>query len=139
MAALLLYLGIFRVGLSRARLAVAIGIIVAAVAIAMALVLPLEFSRGLSNVSILTDLMYPILDLTLFSLTMLSLAIFMGGTISRWWLTFGAASVLYVIGDEFFLYQIAAGTYYNGSLDDLIFILGYLTFALAFFAHRREF
>ena len=87
----------------------------------------------------MTDMIYPTLDLTLLSLTILSLAIFIGGAIEKWWLFFGAGATLYVIGDEFFLYQVANGTYYNGSVDDLIFLLAYLTFALAFYVHRKEF
>lgn len=139
LAALALYLGTFSVALSRKRLAIALGVMVVAVALAMAYVLPLEFSKSIPPLNMITDLTYPILDLSLLSLTILCLAIFVGGRISKWWLFFGAASTLYVIGDEYFLYQVAAGTYYNGSFDDLLFILGYLTFALAFYSHRREF
>jgi hypothetical protein len=138
-AGLVLYLGAFSVAMSRKRLAVALASIAAAVTVAMGMVVPSELSQGLSALNIMTDLAYPILDLVLFSLTILCLAIFVGGRISKWWYLFGGASLLYVIGDEYFLYQVAAGNYYNGSIDDLFFILGYLTFALAFYAHRREF
>ena len=138
-AALFLYLSVFRVAMSRSRLAVALLGIAASTSMALAFVLPVELSKGLPMLNMVTDLTYPMLDLVLVSLTILSLAIFIGGTISRWWVTFGAASALYVIADEYFLYLVASNAYYNGSFDDLIFILGYLTFALAFFAHRREF
>ena len=50
--------------------------------------------------STVTDLLYPITDIILLSLTILNLAIFMGGTISRWWMMFGAGIVLYIIADE---------------------------------------
>jgi len=137
--ALLGYLDTFHVALSRRRLgysALAIGV---AVAIALSFVLPVEFAQKLSIANFLTNMIYPALDLTLLSLTILSLAIFVGGEIEKWWVFFGVGATLYVIGDEFFLYQVASGTYYNGSLDDLIFLLGYLTFALAFYVHRKEF
>ena len=138
-AGLVLYLGNFTLGLSRSRLMIAAAFIVVATGLALGFVIPLEFSQGLSPVQIMTDLAYPLLDLILFSFTILCLAIFFGGSISKWWFLFGGASALYVIGDEYFLYQVATGTYYNGSVDDLLFILGYLAFALAFYAHRREF
>ena len=136
---LALYLGAFSVALSGWWLAGAVVSIAIVGAVALGLELPTELSRGLSPVNTLSDLAYPILDLALFSLTAFSLAIFLGGAISKWWILFGGASLLYVVGDEYFLFQIAVGTYYNGSVDDLFFILGYLTFALAFYAHRREF
>ena len=133
------YYGAFSVALSRRRLvAAAISIVIVAL-VALGLVMPTELSKGLGPLSTLIDMIYPILDLILFSLTALCLAIFLGGRISRWWILFGAGSLLYVVGDEYFLYQVAAGTYYNGSIDDMFFILGYLTFAIAFHAHRREF
>ena len=139
LAGLVLYLRAFSVAMSRKRLSLALSAIGVAVTLAMAFVLPLELTEGLSPLNLLTDLAYPILDLALISLTVLALAIFIGGAISKWWVLFGGASVLYVIGDEYFLYQFAAGTYYNGSFDDLLFVLGYLALALAFYAHRREF
>lgn len=139
LAGLVLYLTTFRVAMSRSRIAVALLVIVVAIAIAMAFVLPIEFAQDEPAITTFTDLLYPLLDLALFSLAVVALAIFIGGSISKWWVLFAAGSVIYVIGDEFFLYQFAAGNYYNGSIDDLIFILGYLTFALAFHTHRKAF
>jgi hypothetical protein len=138
-AGLLGYQDIFHVVPSRKRLGIAAAIIVMAVGLAMAFVLPVEFSRTLPITQFLTDMIYPALDLVLLSLTVLSLAVFTGGRIAKWWLAFGIGAGLYVIGDELFLFQVANATYYNGSVDDLIFILGYLTFALAFYLHRKEF
>jgi hypothetical protein len=138
-AGLLGYLDTFHVALSGRRLGFAVVGIAAAVTLALLFVLPVELSQNLSAVNLLTDMLYPLLDLVLLSLAVVSLAIFAGGRIAKWWLLFGAGATLYVIGDEFFLYQVAHGTYYNGSVDDLIFLLGYLTFAMAFYAHRKEF
>jgi len=138
-AGLIGYLDMFRVGLSKRRLGVALVAIAVAVALAFTFVLPIELGQNLSAINVLMDMLYPVLDLVLVSLTFLSLAIFYGGTIAKWWIIFGVGAILYVIGDEFFLYQVANHTYYNGSVDDLIFLLGYLTFALAFYVHRKEF
>ena len=113
--------------------------IAVAITLALGLVFPVELGRNLSALNLLTDMIYPALDLVLVSLALVSLAVFLGGSIAKWWVIFGAGATLYAIGDEFFLYQVARGTYYNGSIDDLIFLFGYLTFALAFYAHRKEF
>jgi len=138
-AGLLGYLSTFWVALSRRRLGYAVVAIGAGVTLAMLFVLPVELGENLPTINFLTDMIYPALDLILLSLAVLSLAIFAGGSIAKWWVLFGAGASLYVIGDEFFLYQVAHGTYYNGSVDDLIFLLGYLTFAMSFYAHRKEF
>ena len=136
---LLGYLDTFHAGLSRRRLAYALAGVGAAVSLALIFVLPVELAQSLAPLTLLTDMMYPVLDLVLLSLAIVSLAIFVGGRLASWWVLFGAGATLYVIGDEFFLYQVANGTYYNGNVDDLIFLLGYLTFAVAFYAHRKEF
>ena len=138
-AGLVGYLDTFHVALSRRRVGYALFGIAAAVVLALLFVLPVELGQNLSSINLLTDMLYPVLDLALLSLAVLSLAIFAGGRIATWWVLFGAGATLYVIADEFFLYQVANGTYYNGSVDDLIFLLGYLTFAMAFYAHGKEF
>jgi hypothetical protein len=133
------YLDTFRVALSKKRLAYSLVAISAGVSLALLFVIPVELAKDLTAINFLTDMMYPVLDLVLLSLAVLSLAIFVGGRIANWWMLFGAGAALYVIGDEFFLYQVAHGSYYNGSVDDLIFLLGYLTFAMSFYMHRKEF
>jgi len=138
MAGLLGYLDTFRVALSKRRLGFAVGVIAAAIALALIFILPVELAQNLTPLKFLIDMIYPVLDMALLSLAVLSLSIFIGGSIAKWWMIFGVGAALYVIADELFLYQVANGTYYNGSFDDLIFLLGYLTFALAFYAHRKE-
>jgi len=136
---LLGYVDTFKVALTRRRLGYATVVIGCGVSLALIFVIPVELSQNVSPLKFITDMSYPVLDLVLVSLSALSLAIFSGGRIAKWWMLFGAAATLYVIGDEYFLYQIAQGTYYNGSVDDLIFLLGYLTFAMSFYTHRKEF
>jgi len=138
-AGLLGYLDTFRVALTRRRLGYSLVVIGCGITLALTFVLPVELGQNLSAINFLTDMIYPVLDLVLLSLAVLSLAIFAGGSIAKWWMLFGAGASLYVIADEFFLYQVAHGTYYNGSIDDLIYLLGYLTFAMSFYTHREEF
>jgi hypothetical protein len=137
--ALVLYFKTFSVALSKRRLAVAGAIIALATMLVVGFVLPIEFAGGNPLSTIITDLLYPILDLALLSLTILSLTMFIGGTIAKWWVVFGVGSIIYIIADELFLYQVTIGTYYNGGMDDLLFLLGYLTFGLAFYVHKMEF
>ena len=139
LAALVLYYRTFRRSMQRRRLAVAVPVIVGAVSLSLGLVIPLELSMNYPAIKIATDMIYPVLDLTLLSAAILSIAIFIDGTIGRYWGVLAGGIILYVLGDEFFLYQVANGSYYNGSVDDLFFLLGYLAFALAFYIHRREF
>ncbi len=138
LVALSLYLKTFSGGMSRGRMAASILSIVCAASAAMYFVLPIEFAKAEPAVTLFTDLLYPVLDLVLLSLAILCLAIFVGGSIAKWWAIFGGAIALYVVGDEYFLYKVATGTYYNGGFDDAIFLVAYMTLALAFYVHRRE-
>jgi hypothetical protein len=134
-----LYLGTFSRGLSKKRLGIAILAIGTAVTLALTFILPIELETQTSAMGVFTDMLYPVLDLTLLSVAILSLAIFLGGTIEKWWILVAGAVLLYVVGDELFLYRVATGTYYNGGPSDLVFIIGYLTFALAFYTHSKVF
>lgn len=133
------YLRTFRQGMTRRRLVAAVVAVAAAAVCVVAFVIPPELGMSEPFVQRLADISYPVLDLSLLSVTVISLAIFYGASLSRWLLTFAAATISYVIADELFLYMVSAGTYYNGSMDDLIFLIGYLLFALAFYEHRKRF
>lgn len=137
-AGLLLYIRTFYTRPSNSRLATTLVLVVGAILLAFGGVVPLELSKNEAFVGVLVDLTYPILDITLFSITVFALAIFAGARVGGWWRMFGFGAALYVVGDENFLYQVAAGTYYNGNYNDLIFLLAYLTFAYAFYLHRKE-
>jgi hypothetical protein len=137
-AGLLLYLDTFHVALDKKRIGAAAGVILLAVALVMYAVVPTELATGHSFLKVFDDLTFVLLDLVLFSLVVLTFTIFAGGRISKWLLILGGASVLYVFGDEDFLILTANGSYYNGSYNDLIFLLAYITFAFAFYVHRRE-
>lgn len=137
-AGILLYLWGFRRGLTAKRFAVAGVAIAASVVTALWIVVSAELASNTSGVQFVVDLAYPVLDLSLLSLAVLSIAVFGRGHVAKWWALIAAGAGLYVIGDEYFLFQIAVGSYYNGSLDDLAFLLAYLTLALGFYTHRRE-
>jgi len=133
-----MYFRAFSGALTRRRLIASVGTIAAATILVFTFVIPTELSIGNPPVETITDLAYPALDLVLFSLAVLSLAIFLGGSIGKWWILLAGAIILDIIADEYFLYLEAKGTYYNGSFDDLIYLWAYLIFALAFYVHKKE-
>jgi hypothetical protein len=137
-AALIMYFRPFSSVLTLRRLAISVFVIAISAGIIIGFVMRSEFAMTQPLTSTITDLLYPITDIILMSLTILNLAIFIGGTISKWWIMFGAGIVLYIVADELFLYQNSKGTYYNGSSSDIAYVLSYLVFALAFYVHRRE-
>jgi hypothetical protein len=133
-----LYFRSFSGALPRRRLIASACTIVAAAILVFTFVIPTELSIGNGPIETITDLAYPALDLVLFSLAVLSLAIFLGGSIGKWWVLLVGAIILDIVADEYFLYLEAKGTYYNGSIDDLIYLWAYLIFALAFYVHKKE-
>ncbi|MDA4111630.1 MAG: hypothetical protein OK439_03770 [Thaumarchaeota archaeon] len=136
--AILMYFRAFGSGLTANRRIAAIGIISMSVSLVLAIVLPIEFSQTLPSTTVITDLTYPVADLLLLSLAIFGLAIFAGGTMGRWWTVLAGAIILDIVADELFLYQVATGTYYNGNIDDLIYVWAYLLFALSFYLHHEE-
>lgn len=137
-AGLVLYLSTFQLALEKKRIGAAVVAMALAATAVYYTVLPTVLPSAGTTLRLLDNLTFVSLDLVMLSLVVLTFTIFVGGRISRWLVFLGGASVLYVIGDEDFLIQTANGTYYNGSYNDLIFLLAYLTFALAFYLHRRE-
>jgi len=85
---------------------------------------------------------YPSLDLLLLLTAILGLLVFtttrLKGRIGKAWLLINAAILLNVFGDMTFSYTTLNNTYYNGHPQELLFLWGYLAFALAFYVHARE-
>ncbi len=84
------------------------------------------------------DFAYPFLDLILFALSVLGLSVVAGGKIAPAWIFLNVAVLLNVVADMLFSYMTAIESYYVGSFPDLLYMFGYLSFALAFYLHRRE-
>ncbi|MDA4130484.1 MAG: hypothetical protein OK457_06910 [Thaumarchaeota archaeon] len=137
-AALVMYFRPFSTALTLRRLGICAIVTAVSAGIIIGFVMRSEFAITQPLTATITDLAYPISDIVLLSLTILNLAIFIGGTIGKWWILNGAGIVLYIVADELFLYQNSQGTYYNGSSSDMVYVLSYLVFALAYYVHRRE-
>jgi len=142
--ALLLYIRIIQPAIS-ARMFLASGTIVACVSVAAFPPLMLPVLADTSQQDIVTlgiSLAYPGLDLALFLEAILGLLVFtvtrLKGRVGMAWHFMNAAILSNVVADMAFSYTTMEGTYYNGHPLELLFHVGYLLFALAFYVHSRE-
>lgn len=88
------------------------------------------------------SLAYPALDLFLFLEAILGLSVFtvsnQKGRIGVAWRFMNAAILLNVFADMAFSYTTLNGTYYDGHPMELLYHIGYMLFALAFYVHKKE-
>lgn len=87
----------------------------------------------------LLSLAYPILDVFLIYGAMLGVAIFFKGKIWRAWIMLCLAFTCYAIADILFSYTTIIGAYNYGNPLEILFHVGYMLLAMAFYEHRREF
>jgi len=144
--ALLLYVQLFKPAISSKMFFVA-GTIVAGVSVLTFPPLTLPVLRDTSQQNFVTlgiGLAYPGLDLLLFLEAILGLLVFtvtrLKGRVGTAWYFMNAAILLNVVADMAFSYTTleAVDTYYNGHPLELLFHVGYLLFALAFYVHSKE-
>lgn len=90
-------------------------------------------------VKLILDLAYPVLDVLLIYSALLGIAIFLKGKIWKSWIMLCLAFICYAIADVLFSYTTIIGAYYYGNPLELLFHMGYMLLALAFYEHRREF
>jgi hypothetical protein len=133
------YFSIFSAGLPKKRLTYAIIALVIALSVVALILFPPVIADKHPALQKAFDIAYPLMDLFLLSGAILGFSIFKGGTIERAWLLIIAGVFLFIAGDILFAFQTGNGTYYNGSIDDMMYVLGYLTFAGSFYAHKKEF
>jgi len=142
--ALLLYIQIIKPAISKMMLFTADAIVAGVgVIIFPVLVIPvIAYASEQDLVTLSIDLAYPGLDLVLFLEAILGLLVF---TISRLksrvgvaWHFINIAIIFNVVADITFSYFTLEGTYYNGHPQELLFHVGYLLFALAFYVHSKE-
>ena len=136
--ALLLYINLFKLVLSKRSVgAVALIIAVLCALLVLFLIGPiLSTSKDLPTLAI--DLAYPLLDLILLSAAILGFMIFFKGTLRRSWLLICLALAFDAVADLLFSYTTLQGTYYNGHPLELFYHWGYILYALAFYVHTKE-
>ena len=110
------------------------GLTAAAYAVAFALGAALRATEG-SRTVVATTFAYPVADLLLLVLVAGALAVIgRGAGPSWWWLSAGLAC--FVVTDTAFAFQVAEGSYVDGSLVDLGWVLALGCFATAACARR---
>lgn len=144
--ALLLYIRIIQPAISK-RMFFVSGTIVACVSAAAFPPLMLPVLADTSQQDFLTlsiGLAYPGLDFALFLEAILGLLVFtatsLKGRVGTAWHFMNAAILSNVVADMAFSYTTleTVDTYYNGHPLELLFHMGYLLFALAFYVHSKE-
>jgi hypothetical protein len=136
--ALYLYVKLFGAALSRKTLAISVAAtIILTLLVSAALITPIVGAEE-DLTTLIVDFAYPLLDLGLFSISLLGLLIFLKGKLGKSWLLINAGILSNVAGDMLFSYTTAQDTYYNGHLVDLLFLFGYIFFLLAFYIHTKE-
>ena len=136
--ALLLYINLFKLVLSKRSVgAVALIIAVLCALLVLFLIGPiLSTSKDLPTLAI--DLAYPLLDLILLSAAILGFMVFFKGTLRRSWLLICLALAFDAVADLLFSYTTLQGTYYNGHPLELFYHWGYILYTLAFYVHTKE-
>jgi two-component system, cell cycle response regulator len=109
---------------------IVVGSAVAAVAAALAIEPIVAASTSGSDLEVVTNLAYPIADLTLLSLVVTAAAL-SGWRPGRGWAMLGAGLVVLAISDGLYLLQSAQETYVEGGLLDAAWPLGALLLAAA--------
>ena len=136
--ALYLYVRIFSLVLSKKLAATSLTITaLMTIFVSMALINPV-LGSGEDLTTMVVDFAYPLLDILLFSVSLLGLLIFSEGTIGKSWFLINAAIFSCVIGHMLFSYTTLQGTYYSGHLLELFFHFGYIFFLLSFPVHVEE-
>jgi diguanylate cyclase (GGDEF)-like protein len=107
-----------------------VGTAIAALAAAVALGPIVDASTSGDVAAVVTNLAYPIADLTLLTLVFTASA-FTGWRPGLTWLTLGSGLIVLAVSDGVYLLQSAQGTYAEGGILDVAWPLGFLLLASA--------
>ena len=105
------------------------GLVVCAVGAAVVLE-PVLSTTGGAKLGVLTNLAYPLFDLLLLALVVGVIAL-NGWRLDRTWLLTAAGFAAFGVADSVYLYQAAAGTYVEGRLVDIGWVLAPVLLACA--------
>jgi diguanylate cyclase (GGDEF)-like protein len=112
------------------------GLVVCAVGAAV-VVGPVMSTTGGAKLGILTNLAYPLFDLLLLALVVGVIAL-NGWRLDRTWLLTAAGFAAFGVADSAYLYQAAAGTYVEGRLVDVGWVLATVLLASAAWSPARR-
>jgi len=138
------YIELFRPAISGKMVATAlIFVLPTSVGIIPSLLLSISAEASAMNMTtLIVDLAYPLLDLSLLAQAMLGLLVFtvteLKGKMGSVWLLINAGIIMNVFGDILFSYTNLQNTYYLGHPLELFFHFGYLFFLLSFYIHTKK-
>jgi len=112
------------------------GLVVCAVGAAVVLE-PVLRTTGGAKLGVLTNLAYPLFDLLLLALVVGVIAL-NGWRLDRTWLLTAAGFAAFGVADSVYLYQAATGTYVEGELVDVGWVLGPVLLACAAWSPVRR-
>jgi two-component system cell cycle response regulator len=112
------------------------GLVVCAVGAAV-VVEPVMSTTGGAKLGILTNLAYPLFDLLLMALVVGVIAL-NGWRLDRTWLLTATGFAAFGVADSTYLYQAAAGTYVEGRLVDIGWVLAGVLLACAAWSPTRR-
>ena len=112
------------------------GLVVCAVGAAIVLE-PVMNTTGGAKLGVLTNLAYPLFDLLLLALVVGVIAL-KGWRLDRTWLLTAAGFAAFGVADSVYLYQAAAGTYVEGRLVDVGWVLAAVLLACAAWSPARR-
>ena len=112
------------------------GLVVCAVGAAVVLE-PVLSTTGGAKLGVLTNLAYPLFDLLLLALVVGVIAL-NGWRLDRTWLLTAAGFAAFGVADSVYLYQAAAGTYVEGRLVDVGWVLAPVLLACAAWSPVRR-
>jgi len=137
-AAIHSYLRSFGFSLSKIRYS-AFALIVSLVLLGcFILLVPPVVAASEKEMTVLLSLVYLGLDLSLLSLSIHGLFVFLNGRIGVAWAFVSGALFLNAVGDILFSYATQSNAYYSGHILELIFHISSLLCTLAFYTHVKE-
>jgi diguanylate cyclase (GGDEF)-like protein len=104
------------------------GLTVSAIGAALLFQAVLDSTEG-SSLAIATNLAYPLGDLLLIALVVGFLGL-TGWRLERTWFVIGAGLAVFAVADSVYLYQVAVGSYVEGTLLDAGWVVGMVLLAL---------
>jgi hypothetical protein len=142
--AIILYIGMFHpvVSLKTIAISAAAALPTSAGIIPTILLLISGKASHVNSPTLFVTVAYPLLDLLLFATAVLGLLVFtitpLRGKLKGAWLFLNAGILMNVFGDLILSYTNLSGIYYQGHPLELLFHIGYILFALAFYIHTKE-
>ena len=136
--ALTCYIIVFRYSLSwKALLLSGVAILASGILITQFMIYPILL-QPLGDAEKLLGITYIAIDFTIFSLSIVGLAIFFSGKIGRAWFFLALSMFLIMVGEFLFLYLLSVGEIAEASIDDLPAVSGLILLVLAFNLYRRQ-